>query len=183
MQEKLSLLRENWKKRGLPEVNMRAGINSSTCMVGFIGSSIQMNFTCLGDGVNLAARLEGANKQYGTLVMISESVKKQLKEDSVPCRFLDYLAVKGKKEPIKVFEVVPKADAASSNWPIFLETYNQGIQNYLEKRWKKAEAAFRKALKSRCEDGPCKTYIERCKHFNEFPPPENWDGRFEMKTK
>ncbi len=183
MQNELELLRDGWHKRGLPEVSMRAGINTSTCMVGFIGSSIQMNFTCLGDGVNLAARLEGANKEYGTLIMISESVKDQLEKNSVPCRFLDYLAVKGKNEPIKVFEVVSGTEAKAENWEEFLKLYKLGIHSYLGKEWKNAEKHFKTALKIKQNDGPCLTYIDRCKHFSNFPPPENWDGRFEMKTK
>ncbi|MBP5470196.1 MAG: hypothetical protein J6Z11_13230 [Candidatus Riflebacteria bacterium] len=184
MQKKLKEMRENWMAQGLPKVEMRAGINSGTSMVGFIGSKIQMNFTCLGDNVNLASRLEGANKAYGTFIMISESVKKQLNPYLFSTRFLDFLAVKGKNEPVLVYEVRGWLNEENEIWKEKAgNIYQQGIDKYLAREWDNAIALFEEVLSLVPEDAPSKVYIERCQHFKQSPPEANWDGRFVLKTK
>ncbi|MBR4328900.1 MAG: adenylate/guanylate cyclase domain-containing protein, partial [Candidatus Riflebacteria bacterium] len=184
MQKKLKEMRENWIAQGLPKVEMRAGINTGTCMVGFIGSKIQMNFTCLGDNVNLASRLEGANKAYGTFIMISEPVKKQLNPYLFSTRFLDFLAVKGKNEPVLVYEVRGWQNEETQVWKEKAgELYQNGIDKYLAREWNKAIELFEEVLKLVPDDAPSKVYIDRCKHFKQEPPEENWDGRFILKTK
>ncbi|MBQ2593375.1 MAG: hypothetical protein II567_08875, partial [Candidatus Riflebacteria bacterium] len=184
MQKKLKEMRERWIAQGLPKVEMRAGINTGTCMVGFIGSKIQMNFTCLGDNVNLASRLEGANKAYGTFIMISEPVKKQLNPYLFSTRFLDFLAVKGKNEPVLVYEVRGWQNEETQVWKDKAgNLYQQGIDKYLAREWDKAIESFEEVLKLVPDDAPSKVYIERCKHFKQEPPEENWDGRFVLKTK
>ena len=184
MQKKLKEMRERWIAQGLPKVEMRAGINTGTCMVGFIGSKIQMNFTCLGDNVNLASRLEGANKAYGTFIMISEPVKKQLNPYLFSTRFLDFLAVKGKNEPVLVYEVRGWQNEETQVWKEKAgELYHQGIDKYLAREWDKAIESFEEVLKLVPDDAPSKVYIERCKHFKQEPPEANWDGRFILKTK
>jgi adenylate cyclase len=183
MQKKLTQLREKWLKQGLPKVEVRAGINSAVCMGGFIGSSIQMNFTCLGDGVNLASRLEGANKAYGTFIMIAESVHRHINTRLISTRFLDFLAVKGKAKPMEVFEVRGYHADEPEHWADCRKSYDEGIRLYLSRDWKKAEAAFNEVLKAFPDDGPAGVYIERCREFASNPPPENWDGRYILKTK
>ncbi len=184
MQKKLKEMREKWIAQGLPKVEMRAGINTGNCMVGFIGSKIQMNFTCLGDNVNLASRLEGANKAYGTFIMISESVKKQLNPYLFSTRFLDFLAVKGKNEPVLVYEVRGFIEDESEVWLDKAgKLYEQGIKEYLAREWDKAIDLFEEVLNLIPDDSPSKVYIERCQHFKLVPPEKNWDGRFILKTK
>lgn len=184
MQKKLKEMRENWMAKGLPKVEMRAGINSGTSMVGFIGSKIQMNFTCLGDNVNLASRLEGANKAYGTFIMISESVKKQLNPYLFSIRFLDFLAVKGKNEPVLVYEVRGWLNEENDVWKEKAgKIYQQGIDKYLAREWENAISLFNEVLKLVPDDAPSKVYIDRCEHFKQSPPEDNWDGRFVLKTK
>ncbi len=184
MQKKLKEMRENWIAQGLPKVEMRAGINSGTCMVGFIGSKIQMNFTCLGDNVNLASRLEGANKAYGTFIMISEPVKKQLNPYLFSTRFLDFLAVKGKNEPVLVYEVRGWRNEESPMWlDIAGKIYQEGIDKYLAREWDNAIIKFNEVLSLFPDDAPSKVYIERCNHFKRYPPEKDWDGRFVLKTK
>ena len=183
MQRRLGELRKKWIKQGLPSVDVRAGINSAVCMVGFIGSEIQMNFTCLGDGVNLASRLEGANKAYGTLSMISESVHKQIDRSLISTRFLDYLAVKGKEKPIEVFEV---RGYRRDELPAWLEAeplYKNAIEQYLARNWDTAIELFENVLRLCPADGPSQIYIERCRQFKKTPPAENWDGSYSLKTK
>ncbi|MDD3148910.1 MAG: adenylate/guanylate cyclase domain-containing protein, partial [Candidatus Riflebacteria bacterium] len=183
MQRKLAELREKWLKQGLPKVEVRAGINTAVCMVGFIGSDIQMNFTCLGDGVNLASRLEGANKAYNTLMMISDSVHNQIDKEFISTRFLDFLAVKGKDRPVEVFEVRGYRRDEPEFWKIAESSYNEGIRLYLSRNWAESIAAFKKVLEMLPEDGPAKVYISRCEDFKNSPPPENWDGRYILKSK
>ncbi|MDN5278410.1 MAG: adenylate cyclase [Clostridiales bacterium] len=183
MQKKLAELREKWLSQGLPEVKVRAGINTANCMVGFIGSDIQMNFTCLGDGVNLASRLEGANKPYDTLMMISEAVHSKLDPEKFSTRFLDYLAVKGKAQPIKVYELRGYRHEENSTWLEAEKFYNLGIKQYLERNWEEAIESFSRVIKVTSSDSPSQIYIERCKKFSITPPPENWDGRFTLTTK
>ncbi|MEW6711094.1 MAG: adenylate/guanylate cyclase domain-containing protein, partial [Candidatus Riflebacteria bacterium] len=183
MQHKLAELREKWIKQGLPEVQVRAGINTATCMVGFIGSDVQMNFTCLGDGVNLASRLEGANKNYGTLNMIAESVYSRIDRNIFSTRFLDYLAVKGKEQPIKVYELRCLRKNETEAWLAADPLYHQGIDFYISREWDQAITSFNQVLKIVPDDEPAKIFIERCQKFKAEPPPEKWDGRYILKTK
>jgi len=183
MQKKLAELRRKWLQQGLPRVEVRAGINTAVCMVGFIGSEIQMNFTCLGDGVNLASRLEGANKAYGTLMMIADSVHNRIDRGLISTRFLDFLAVKGKDRPVEVFEVRGYRRDEAELWLQAESAYKDGINLYLARDWEKAIAAFSTVLQLLPEDGPAQVYIDRCEEFKQHPPPENWDGRYILKSK
>lgn len=183
MQRRLAVLRNQWLERGLPRVEMRAGINTSECMVGFIGSDIQMNFTCLGDGVNLASRLEGANKAYRTLMMVSETTHRRLEGCGIRMRLLDFLAVKGKVQPVKTYELIGISGENDALWDELLPMYEEGMRLYLAQNWDAAEAAFRRVLDLRPDDGPASVYLERCGHFREEPPPAGWDGRYILKTK
>ncbi|RCK78796.1 MAG: Adenylate cyclase [Candidatus Ozemobacter sibiricus] len=182
MHEKLKELQADWARRGLPKAYARAGINTAHVVVGCIGSKTQMNFTCLGDGVNLASRLEGANKEYGTLYMCSDATYQKAKH-RVRGRFLDFLAVKGKKEPVKVHEIVCEVGHEP---PWFLEIgpkYEEAIQLHLERKWDDAIALFEEILARYPEDGPSKTYLKRCHEYKEAPPPDNWDGSYHLTHK
>ncbi len=183
MQQKLGHLRRKWAERGLPRVEMRAGINTSVCMVGFIGSEIQMNFTCLGDGVNLASRLEGANKAYGTFMMISDSVHNRIDQKLISTRFLDFLAVKGKDRPVEVFEVRGYRANEPVEWEKAAQYYKDGIDLYLKRSWADAIEAFSLVRQLLPDDGPAQVYIDRCREFSMAPPPKNWDGRYILRNK
>jgi adenylate cyclase len=152
-------------------------------MVGFIGSEIQMNFTCLGDGVNLASRLEGANKAYGTFTMVSETVHNQIDRQLFSTRFLDYLAVKGKVKPIQVFEVRGYRSDETRAWLEAEPVYQAAVEHYLARDWDEAIKFFQQVRNLCPADGPAAIYIERCQQYKETPPPENWDGSYSLKTK
>lgn len=183
MQIKLAELRDNWIKQGLPSVRVRAGINSAFCMVGFVGSDIQMNFTCLGDGVNLASRLEGANKNYGTYIMISDSVHWQIDCQKISTRFLDYLIVKGKNTPVEVFEVRGYRKDDTKEWKEAEILYQSGLDLYFAKDFENAINVFKSVLKLIPDDEPAKLYIMRSQEYLLNPPPENWDKSYTLKTK
>lgn len=180
MQERLSELRKEYKEQGKPELVMRVGINTGQMVVGNMGSSTRMNYGMNGDSVNLAARLEGANKQYGTCTLISEFTYQEAK-DFIEVRELDTLRVVGRSTPIKIYELLGKK--GSNNFPIALADYLEGLANYKAQKWQAAIESFQRALKIDPEDGPSKTYLERCNIFIESPPEEGWDGVFNLTKK
>jgi adenylate cyclase len=183
MQRRIEELQVDWAKRGLPKVAARAGMNSAEVVVGYMGSmKAQMNFTCMGDGVNLAARLEGANKEYGTTLMISEGTYQQVKH-VITARFLDFLAVKGKKEPVKVYELVCEKGKEPPEFNDRHKLYDHAIELHLERKWDEAIETFEKVLARWPDDGPSKTYIKRCQEYKQNPPPEGWDGRYILTHK
>jgi adenylate cyclase len=180
MQERLSQLRKEYKQQGKPELVMRVGINTGEMVVGNMGSSTRMNYGMNGDSVNLAARLEGANKQYGTCSLISESTYQQAK-DFIEVRELDTLRVVGRATPIKIYELLGKKGSIDS--PTTLSDYFEGLKNYKAQKWQDAIENFQNALKADPNDGPSITYLERCKIFIESPPEEDWDGVFNLTKK
>jgi adenylate cyclase len=183
MQRKINELQIGWAERGLPRVSARAGLNTAGVVVGYMGSNkAQMNFTCMGDGVNLASRLEGANKEYGTAMMISDATYQKAK-NVVTARFLDFLAVKGKKEPVKVFELVCEKGNEPPDWDELHQMYDNAIQLHLDRKWDEAIANFEKILARWPEDGPSQTYLHRCHEYIQNPPPEGWDGRYILTHK
>ena len=183
MQRKINELQIGWAERGLPRVSARAGLNTANVVVGYMGSSkAQMNFTCMGDGVNLASRLEGANKEYGTAMMVSDATYQRVKH-VIAGRFLDFLAVKGKKEPVKVFELVSEIGKEPHGWNELAAMYDHAIQLHLDRQWDEAIATFEQLLTRWPDDGPSKTYITRCNEYKLNPPPEGWDGRYILTHK
>jgi adenylate cyclase len=183
MHEKLTELQADWKKRGFPKAYARAGMNTAKVVVGCMGSQkVQMNFTCLGDGVNLASRLEGANKEYGTLYMVSDATYQQAKH-RIRGRFLDFLAVKGKKEPVKVHELICEIGKEPPGLMDKIALYDKGISLHLERKWDDAIAALEELLTRWPEDGPAQTYLKRCFEYKENPPPDDWDGSYHLTHK
>ncbi|GAB4370814.1 MAG: adenylate/guanylate cyclase domain-containing protein [Calditrichia bacterium] len=183
MQQKLKELREKWKQEGKPELHARVGINSGVMVVGNMGSQTRFDYTVMGDSVNLASRLEGANKLYDTSIMIGENTY-ELVKDFYITRPLDLLRVKGKKKPVKVYELI--AEKATTLKPEFMEMllqYQKGFDNYLMRNWEWAINHFRQALQIKSDDGPSRLYLLRCQEFLNNPPGEDWDGVFVMKTK
>lgn len=181
--KKIDELQKDWLKRGFPILKARAGLNTAEVVVGIMGSSkTQVNFTCMGDGVNLAARLEGANKEYGTSLMVGESTYNLIKE-KISCRFLDLLTVKGKLKPVKVYELVAKKGEEPPNWSLIEKMYDEAIQLHLNREWSKAIALFEEVLSIVPFDGPSQTYLKRCHEYADFPPPPDWDGRYIMTHK
>jgi adenylate cyclase len=183
MQKELIRLRQIWHEEDKPEFHVRMGINSGPMIAGNIGGKNRFDYTVIGDSVNLASRLEGANKAYGTSIMISEFTR-ELLGGEFPLRELDLLRVKGKNQPVRVYELLggsPAEVGASKQEAVRL--YEEGLALYRGREWDAAIAAFQRALAAEPDDGPSQTYIERCDYFKANPVAEDWDGVFEMKTK
>ncbi len=182
MQARLAQMRKKWKEQGRDELYVRIGMNSGEAVVGNMGSRTRMDYTVMGDSVNLASRLEGANKFYGTQIMISEFTRREV-GDAVEVRQLDRIRVVGKEEPIIVFELMAKKGELTGQQRDLLDKYNTGLELFQAREWEKAKNSFRAGLRVVPDDGPCKTYVERCTEFAKAPPPKNWDGVYRLKSK
>ncbi|OGL43035.1 MAG: hypothetical protein A2161_01200 [Candidatus Schekmanbacteria bacterium RBG_13_48_7] len=183
MQKKLVSLREKWIQEGKPEIYVRIGINTGEMVVGNMGSRERFDYTVIGDHVNLASRLEGANKQYQTSIMISEFTYEHVK-NQVLARELDLIRVKGKKQAVKIYELICHLDdPLCIDKKKIIDEFHSGLHSYKNKNWTEAEKKFRNVLESDSNDGPSKIYLDRCRMFRMSPPPEDWDGIFSMKTK
>jgi len=187
MQAQLKTLREKWRRDGkwpdlVKNMRVRMGINTGPMVVGNMGSKDRLNYTIMGDAVNLASRLEGANKQFGTYIMISGHTYKQVK-GHFEVRYLDRIAVVGKEQPVRVYELVGRKGSLKRKQAQMLKAYNEGVISYNKMEWNRAIRAFEAALSFMPEDGPSRAYLERCRHFLENPPPSDWDGVFRLSDK
>lgn len=181
-QRLLAGFREQVKREGLPEINVRMGINTGPMIVGNMGSEERFDYTIMGDAVNLASRLEGANKMYDSEIMISESTYKEV-EELVEVRELDLIRVKGKKEPIRVYELLSEKGKISDDQAEIKSNFEKGLNLYRERRFAEAINVFETVLKKHPGDGPSRTYLNRCAMYMENPPEDGWDGVFTMTTK
>ena len=162
-------------RHGLPEVNVRMGIASGDVTVGNIGSETSRGYTVIGDTVNLASRLEQANKFYGTRMLVSEGTR-MLADDSFAFREIDSLRVVGKLEPVKVFELIGLADAISDATRAAIQAYEAGLARYRAQDWDAAEIAFRDCLAKAPGDRPGQVMLGRIAAFRQAPPDAGWDG-------
>ena len=177
-QKRLKELRKEWERQGLPPIHVRIGINSGEVIAGNMGSENRFDYTIMGDNVNLASRLEGINKQYGTETIISEYTYKQVKDDFI-CRELDQIRVKGKEEPVRIYELIGKKGEVKAGTQKPIKAFEEALKLYREKNFTEAQKKF-KAIK---DDPPSEVFAERCEEFSKNPPPEDWDGVYTFTTK
>jgi len=183
MQKRLTVLRTKWKKEGKPAIEVRCGINTGVMIVGNMGGQERFDYTVIGDSVNLASRLEGANKQYGSNIMISEFTYEKVK-NAVKARELDLIQVKGKTEPVKVFELMGLSDLQmTDNQKQSLELYQEGLKLYRARSFQEAAAYMEQAYSLDPECRAAQIYIERSNLYQITPPPLEWNGVFVMTTK
>jgi adenylate cyclase len=181
-QAELVKRREQWKAEGQPEISARIGINSGWLVVGNMGSQARMEYTVMGDTVNLSSRLEGANKYYDTLILLGPRTYELAAQD-IEAREIDRMRVKGKKEPVVVFELLARKGGLSVEQHRVVETYVEGLESYKRRDFKTAAAQFEVALALDPRDGPSRVYLERAREYFMAPPPAEWDGVYELKSK
>jgi adenylate cyclase len=177
----LGALVADWRQRGLPELDIGIGINTGPMVVGNMGSARRLSYTVIGDNVNLGSRLEGLNKMYGSHIIASEATV-QAARGALVARELDLVRVKGKRLPVRIYEILGMADERE-RWAPLLENSDAGLVAYREQRWDEAMLAFAAVLGNYPEDGPAQLYMERCRDMVAAPPESDWDGVTIMETK
>ena len=167
---------------GLPSVEVRMGIASGEVTVGNIGSETARGYTVIGDTVNLASRLEQANKFYGTRILVSDETRR-MAGDTLVFREIDLLCVAGKHESIRIHELLGERSALASNWTSALAAFGTGLARYREQDWEAAAVAFRQCLEQVPGDPPSRMFLERIAQFRDNPPPSEWEGIWVAQAK
>jgi len=168
---------------GKAPVNIGVGLNTDSLIAGNIGSLKRMDFTMIGDGVNLASRLESACKQYGAQILVSDNTFRRLR-GTYRSRLIDNVVVMGKTQAVAIHEIMDHhTERTFPSLPEFLQIYRLAMDQYLGRRFKEAAATFADALKLRDTDKVCRMYIERCEHYLAHPPPDDWSGAWTLSEK
>jgi adenylate cyclase len=168
---------------GKPPVDIGIGLNTDNVVSGNIGSKKRMDYTIIGDGVNLAARLESACKQYGARILISEFTYRALR-GTYRIRELDIVVVQGKTKPVSIYEVLDYHTADS--YPHLVDAmglFRDGLDSYRNQRWMQAWELFTRVLSLNPNDKAALMYVERCDELAANPPPDSWDGTYVMRSK
>ena len=181
MMDELKIMQEDFKQRGWPEVNIGIGLNTGDMNVGNMGSEFRMAYTVLGDAVNLGSRLEGLTKNYGVNIIVSETTK-----DAIPefvFRELDLVRVKGKNEPVAIFEPVGHKNDLEKSVTSEITAYKKALMSFRAQSWDKAEMDFFNLNRMNPDRFLYQVYLDRIAHYRNEPPGENWDGVFTHTSK
>jgi adenylate cyclase len=183
MMKRVRELQKQWEAEGKPRLDIGIGLNTGVASVGNMGSSLRYGYTALGDTVNLSSRLEGLNKDYGTHILVNESTYNAAKDAGFVFRELDLIRVKGKLQPVTLYELLGRTEDASTETKDLLTQFSGARAHYQSRRWLEAQQAFQSILESNPTDGPSRTYWKRCQEYLFDEPPQNWDGVFTMDHK
>ncbi|HXJ45606.1 MAG TPA: adenylate/guanylate cyclase domain-containing protein [Candidatus Dormibacteraeota bacterium] len=183
MMKRVIELQKQWEAEGKPRLDIGIGLNTGVASVGNMGSSLRYGYTALGDSVNLSSRLEGLNKDYGTHIIVNESTYNAVKDSDFVFRELDLIRVKGKLQPVTIYELVGRATDVSTEIRNLLAQFVTARALYQSRGWLEAQQAFQSILESNPTDGPSRTYWKRCQEYLFDEPPLNWDGVFTMDHK
>jgi adenylate cyclase len=182
MQQAMDRLRAGWESRDLPGFSIRIGLHSAPVLVGNIGAASRLNYTAVGDGVNLASRLEGLCKHYGVGCIVSATTYAAVSGEML-ARCLDRVAVKGKREPLYIYELMLPRAAATQADQDFVTAFEEALELYFMRRFAEAAEAFARILAQRPDDGPARVFSERSRAFAGRDVPDDWDGVYRMEQK
>jgi adenylate cyclase len=161
----------------------RTGINSGRMLVGNLGSQYRFAYGALGDNVNLGSRLEGLNKEYGTEILIGENTVR-LVGNAFHLREVDLVRVVGRNEPTRVYELLGASETPlSAEQEDWLERYASALAAYRERQWSAAIARFEVISAIAPNDGAALTMLMRCRHYQSSPPPDDWNGVYDLTQK
>jgi adenylate cyclase len=188
MMERVRDMQKKWESEGKPHLDIGIGLNTGVASVGNMGSALRYGYTALGDTVNLSSRLEGLNKDYGTHVLVNETTFAAAKDDGFLFRELDLIRVKGKLQPVTIYELIGRATENSTYGTPDevrqrLELFRQAHELYCKRRWEDAQKSFHAILDKWPDDGPSRAYWKRCQEYLFDEPPSGWDGVFTMTHK
>jgi adenylate cyclase len=172
-------LQNGWRNLGFPPLKTRMGLHSGSLIAGNVGSLERFDYTVLGDTVNLASRLEGVNKLYGTTTLLSEACYRLVAEQFL-VRELDVIQVQGRVQPVTIYELLGEASQSIPGW---LEIFVEGREWYKKQDWARAENCFQEVLHLKPGDPPAQLYFSRVRHYQNYPPPPNWQGVFKLDGK
>ena len=176
-------LNQRWRKENKMELVTRIGVNTGVTLVGNFGSSTRFNYTAVGDTVNLASRLEGLNKIYGTKIIVSEDTYKEVKDEFI-FRLLDLVTVKGREQSLKIYNLLSETSCENhEKYKKVSRLTEKAFINYLNRDWKKAIELFNDVLTIMPDDFVSKLYIIRSEKLQKHPPDKDWDGVFNIQSK
>jgi len=179
MKRKLDLLRPVWTKQGKPEIAIGIGVNTDDVIVGNMGSKRRFDYTVIGDGVNLASRLEGLTKQYGATIIISESTKRALPANYL-VRELDLVTVKGKTQPVAIYELL--SDSVDDKARDLAQRFGVALALYRQRKWDEAKAAFA-SISVDFRDKASTIFVGRCDEMKAHDPGDGWNGAYVASEK
>ncbi len=182
MDQRMVEIRQRLKEQGKDELHVRMGLNTGPMVVGNMGSKKRMDYTIMGDSVNLAARLEGANKFFDTYLMISEFTYEFVKNE-IEARELDIIKVVGKNEPVRIYELLAVKGYLSKEKQQGVEIFHDALLHYRSQEFKEAVKLFNRVFEFIPEDPPSKIYLSRCSGFIKNRPLPEWDGVFQLTSK
>jgi adenylate cyclase len=183
MMKRVRELQNQWEADGKPRMDIGIGLNTGVASVGRMGSSLRYGYTALGDTVNLSSRLEGLNKDYGTHILANESTYRASKDSGFAFRELDLIRVKGKLQPVTIYELIGRPADVTDDTMEILSRFTAARALYQARKWQEAQNAFQSILEKWPTDGPSRTYWKRCQEYLFDEPPLNWDGVFTMDHK
>ena len=183
---RLKEMQKKWRAEGRPVLDIGVGLSTGVASVGNMGSALRYGYTALGDTVNLSARLEGMNKDYGSHILLSETTYAQVEDPLLIFRELDLIRAKGKLQPITLYELVAARGTPEGDAPELqehLELFALGRACYRKRRWQDAQIVFEQILERWPDDGPALTYLNRCREYYVAGPEQDWDGVHVMTHK